>query len=155
MARKYTINLSPTAYTVAVDLAELTPADDIPVMILGFRVWQTTELGDAADEEITISWIRGHTTSGSGGSAATPVLKDHRDAAAAATAEVGNTTAATAGTTTTVYSTGWKVLAPLEITFTPEQQVRADQGNTTLILRMGAAPADSTTIGCSVDFEEL
>jgi hypothetical protein len=155
MGRKYTVNLSPTAFTVATDLAELTPADDIPIAILGFRVWQTTELGDAAEEEITLSWIRGHTTSGTGGSAATPVLKDHRDAAAAVTAEVGNTSAASAGTTTVAYSTGWNVRAPLEVTFTPEQQIRSDQGNTTLVLRMGAAPADSTTIGCSVDVEEL
>lgn len=155
MGRIYTINLSPTAITVAADLVEITPADDIPILIHGFRVWQTTELGDAAEEEITLSWVRGHTTSGSGGSAATPVPKNHRDAAAAMTAEVGNTTAASVGTTTIPYSTGWNVRAPLEVVLTPEQRIRADQGNTTIVLRMGAAPADSTTIGCSVDVEEL
>lgn len=155
MGRVYTVNLAATAYTVAVDLVELTPADDIPILIHGFRVWQTSELGDAAEEMIGLSWIRGFTSSGSGGAAATPVPKDHRDAAAATTAEVGNTTAATTGTTTIAYSTGWNVRAPLEVVFTPEQRIRADQGNTTLILRMAAAPADSTTIGCSVDFEEV
>jgi hypothetical protein len=41
------------------------------------------------------------------------------------------------------------------VVFTPEQRIRADQGNTLLVLRMMAAPADSTTIGCSVDYEEL
>ena len=45
--------------------------------------------------------------------------------------------------------------ASLEVVFTPEQRIRADQGNTTLVFRMGAAPADSLTIGVSVDVEEL
>lgn len=155
MGRMYTIPLAPTAITVAADLVEITPADDIPVLIHGFRVWQTTDVGDAQEEIITLSWVRGHTTSGSGGSAATPVLKNHRDTAAGMTAEVGNTTAASAGTTTTPYATGWNVRSPLEVVFTPEQRIRADQGNTTIVLRMGAAPADSLTIGCSVDVEEL
>jgi hypothetical protein len=155
MGRMYTINLAPTAFTVAADLCEISPADDLPVLIHGFRVWQTTEVGDAQEENITLSWIRGHTASGSGGSAATPVPKNHRDAAAGMAAEVGNTTAANTGTTTTPYATGWNVRAPLEVTFAPEQRIRTDQGNTTIVLRMGAAPADSITIGCSVDVEEL
>ena len=155
MGRIYTVNLSPTAITVAADLVELTPAANMPLLVHGFKVWQTTDTGDAAEELITLSWVRGHTTSGSGGSAAPPVPKDHHDAAASATAEAGNTTAASVGTTTVVYSTGWNVRSPLEVVFTPEQRVRADAGNTTLVLRMGAAPADSLTIGCSVDVEEI
>ena len=155
MGRIYTINLSPTAITVAADLVEISPADDLPVLIHGFRVWQTTDTGDAAEELITLSWIRGYTTSGSGGSAGTAVAKNHRDAAAGFACEVGNTTAATTGTAVTAYSTGWNVRAPLEVVFTPEQRIRADQGNTTILLRMGAAPADSLTIGVSVDVEEL
>ena len=155
MGRMYTINLSPTAITVAADLVEISPADDLPVLIHGFRVWQTTDTGDAAEEIITLSWIRGYTTSGSGGSAGTAVPKNHRDAAAGFACEVGNTTAATTGTAVTTYSTGWNVRSPLEVVFTPEQRIRADQGNTTILLRMGAAPADSLTIGVSVDVEEL
>ena len=155
MGRMYAINLSPTAITVAADLVEISPADDLPVLIHGFRVWQTTDTGDAAEELITLSWIRGYTTSGSGGSAGSAVPKNHRDAAAGFACEVGNTTAANTGTAVTAYSTGWNVRAPLEVVFTPEQRIRADQGNTTILLRMGAAPADSLTIGVSVDVEEL
>lgn len=156
MGRVYTITLAPTAITVAADLVEITPADDIPVVIHGFRVWQTTDTGDAAEEVIGLSWVRGNTTSGSGGNAgvaSTP--KNPRDAAASATVETANTTAASAGTAVTCYSTGWNVRAPLEVVFTPEQRIRADQGNTLLVLRMLAAPADSLTIGCSVDYEEI
>ena len=154
--RVYTINLTPAAATVALDLVEITVADDQPVLIHGFRVWQTSDVGDAQEEIITLSWVRGNTTSGSGGNtsvAATP--KDHRMSAASMTVETGNTTAASAGTAVTPYSTGWNVRAPLEVTYTPEQRIRADQGNTLLVLRMGAAPVDSLTIGCSIDVEEL
>ena len=156
MGRLYTIHLAPTAITVAADLVEITPADDIPVLIHGFRVYQTTDTGDAAEEIIGLAWVRGNATSGSGGNtavASTP--KNHRDAAASATVETANTTAASTGTAVTAYSTGWNVRAPLEVVFTPEQRIRADQGNTLLVLRMLAAPADSLTIGCSVDYEEL
>lgn len=155
MGRMYAVDRTATAATVALDLVELTPADDIPILIHGFRVWQTTDVKDAEEEIIQLSWVRGHTTSGSGGAAATPVPKDHRDAAASFTAEVGNTTQASVGTTTVPYATGWNVRAPLEVVFTPEQRIRADQGNTTIVLRMGAAPADSITVGCSIDVEEL
>jgi hypothetical protein len=155
MGRMYTVHLAPTAIAVAADLVELTPADDIPILIHGFRVYQITDVGDAAEEIIGLALVRGHTVSGSGGSAATPAAKNHRDAAAGFTAEVANTTQANTGTTTTPYSTGWNVRAPLEVVFTPEQRVRVDQGNTTIVLRMLAAPADSLTIGASMDVEEL
>lgn len=155
MGRLYTVHLAPTAITVAADLVELTPADDLPILIHGFRVWQTTDFGDAQDEVLSLAWVRGNTTSGSGGNTSVAVSpKNHRDAAASVTAETANTTQATAGTAVTVYSTGWNVRAPLEVTFTPEQRIRADQGNTVLCLRMLAAPADSITIGCSIDCEE-
>ena len=155
MGRLYSIALSGTAFTTVADLIEIQPADDIPVLIHGFRVWQTTELGDAAEEIIPLAIIRGFTSSGSGGLSFTPVPKNHRDANAAMTAEIGNTTVASGGTATVPYSTGWNVRAPLEVVFTPEQRIRADQGNTTIVLRLWATPADSITIACSLDVEEL
>lgn len=156
MGRVYTIHLAPTAITVAADLVEITPADDKPVLIHGFRVYQTTDFGDAQDEVLALAWVRGNTTSGSGGNtsvASTPKVPS--DAAAGATVETANTTAASAGTAVTCYSTGWNVRAPLEVVFTPEQRIMATQGQTLLVLRMLGAPADSLTIGCSVDYEEL
>ena len=156
MGRVYTINLTPAAATVALDLVEITPADDKPVLVHGFRVWQTSDLGDAAEEEITISWVRGNTTSGSGGNTSvTAPPKLRNSAATAMTVETGNTTPASSGTPVTVYSTGWNVRGPLEITLTPEQRFDASQADTLLCLRMGAAPADSLTIGCSIDVEEI
>jgi len=155
MGAVYAVNGTPAAITVAADLVEITPADDRPVRVIGFRVWQTTDVGDTAEEIIGLSWTRGNATSGSGGSASTPVAKDPRSSAAGATCEVLNTTQATAGTPVDVYETGWNVRAPLEVTFTPEQYIRVDQGQTLMVLRMLNAPADSLTIGVSVDIEEI
>lgn len=155
MGNMYHIYSAATAITVAADLIEITPADDRPVVVHGFRVWQTTDTGDAAEEIIGLAWVRGNATSGSGGSTYTPTPKDPRAAAAGATIETRNTTAASTGTAVEVYATGWNVRAPLEVVFTPEQRIKADQGQTLLVLRMLAAPADSLTIGVSVDIEEI
>lgn len=155
MGRLYTIYLAATAFTVAADLVEILAGDDLPVLVHGFRVWQTTELGDAAEEVIGLAWVRGNTTSGSGGNtsvAATP--KNNADAAHGMTIETANTTQASAGTAVTCYATGWNVRAPLEVVFTPEQRIRTG-GTALLCLRLLGAPADSTTIACSVDVEEL
>jgi len=156
MSGIYTINLTATAFTVAADLVEITPADDKPITIHGFRVWQTTELGDAMEETIPIGWVRGNATTGSGGNTAVAAIsKNPNEGAASMTVETANTTQATAGTAVMPYATGWNVRAPLEVTFTPEQRVVCTQAQTLLCLRLLAAPGDSTTIGCSVDVEEL
>lgn len=155
MGRMYTVHLAPTAITAAADLVELAPADDKPICVHGYRVWQTTDLGDAAEEIISLAWVRGNTTTGSGGNASVAVTpKNPSDAAAGCGAETANTTAASSGTAVTCYSTGWNVRAPLEVVFTPEQRIYCTQA-TLLVLRMLAAPADSLTIGCSVDIEEF
>lgn len=155
MPRCYTVNLAPTAIAVATtDLAELDAAAEIPIAIRAIRVWQTTDFSDAQDEVLTINVVRGNTTSGSGGSAFTPIPKNNRDVASGFTSEVGNTTAASSGTAVTVYSTGWNVRAPLEIIF-PETEMPRTDGATLMCIRLGAAPADSLTIGLSVDVWEL
>ena len=155
MARTYTVNLTPTAFTVAADLIALAAADDIPIKVLAIRVWQTTELGDAAEETLTLNLVRGNTSAGSGGAAGTQVPKNPKDAAASFTSRTADTTAASSGTAVTPYSTGWNVRAPFEYVFPEEQRPGTDQGTGFLVLRLGGAPADSITIGASIDVMEL
>jgi hypothetical protein len=155
MGRVYTVDIAPVAITVAADIIELTPADDKPIEILGIvDLLQTTELGDAAEEIIGLVWVRGHTTSGSGGAAPTPTPLDPNDAAAGFTAEALNTTPASVGTTTNLLRHGWNVRQPLTIFYPPECLPQASQANTTLVLRMAAAPGDSTTISGSIIVRE-
>jgi hypothetical protein len=151
----YTIHLAPTAITVAADLVEIDPATDKPIVVHGWRIYQTSDTGDAQEEIIPYAWVRGNTTSGSGGNTSvTPATKIKSDAACGAAIETANTTQASAGTGVTVYSDGWNVRAPEKIVLTPEQRFMVT-GADLLCLRLGATPADSLTIGCSVDIEEL
>lgn len=154
MGRKYWVDVDPVAVTVAADILEITPADDKPIRILDWDILQTTDLGDAQEEIIGLLWVRGHTTSGSGGAAVTPRPCNPSDAAAGFTAERLNTTQASVGTTVNLGRSGWNVRVPGGKTLIPEGRQEATQGNTTLVLRMAAAPADSVTISGSVLVEE-
>lgn len=155
MGRLYTVDIAPTAITVAADVIELTPADDKPIVVHGFSILQTTDTGDAAEEIIGLLWVRGHTTSGSGGTAVTPRPINPSDTAAGFAAEALNTTAASAGTSVNLQRHGWNVRVPLDVIYTPETRPQASQANTTLVLRMAAAPVDSITIsGCIVVEEQ-
>lgn len=154
MARRYWVDLTPTAITVAADLFELTPADDKPLRVLALNLHQTSDAGDAQDEVLSVVWVRGNATSGSGGSSPTPRPCNPTDTAAGFTAEVANTTAASTGTPVNLPRHGWNVRAPLERPYTPEECPEVSQGQTMLVLRMAGAPADSLTIGGSVLVEE-
>lgn len=154
--RCYTVNLTLTAIANATtDLAEFGAADDIPIKVRAIRWWQTSDFTDAQDEGLEIQLVRGNTTSGSGGSSATPVRKNPKDTAASFTAEVGNTTAASAGTTEIPYRTGFNVRQGLDVIFPEDMMVGTDQGTGFLALRLAAAPADSITMAVSVDIWEM
>lgn len=155
MGRKYWVDMPPVAITVAADLFEITPADDKPIRILALNLHQTSDFGDAQDEVLSVVWVRGHTTSGSGGTTPTPRPCNPSDAAAGFTVDANNTTQATVGSTVNLPRHGWNVRAPLERPYTPDECPEASQANTTLLLRMSAAPADSLTIGGSILVEEF
>lgn len=156
MGRKYWVDLPPTAVTVAADVFELVPADDKPIRILALNLHQVTDVGDAAEEIISVYWVRGNSTSGSGGGATpTPVPCNPSDAAAGFTVETTNTTAASGGTPVNGPRHGWNVRAPLERPYTPDEAFECSQGQSRVCLRMAAAPTDSITIGGAVLVEEM
>ena len=155
MGRVYSVNFENVAVTAAQDFFEVSPADDKPVKILGLFLSQSTELGDAAEEMLRVQVIRGHATGGSGGSAATPVAVDSADPAAGFAAKVNNTTIASAGTAVNVHSDTFNVRAGLQLFWTPETAPIARQGDTTIVVRLLAAPADSITMGGTLYVEEL
>ncbi len=154
MSRSYSITFSAVAVSAAQDLFEITPADDKPVEIVGIELGQTSDSGDAQDEQLQLQIIRGHATSGSGGSAATPAPKDPSDTAAGFAAEVNNTTIASTGTTTTLHSTAWNVRAGYINWFPEGDRPKANQGNTTIVVR-SSAPADAITLNGTLHVREL
>jgi len=160
MGRVYTVSFTNVAITAAIDLFEIVPATNIPVRILGFRIEQRNRLSDANEDQIPIAWVRGNTTTGSGGTAATAAAgtlkpKDERDAAASFTAATCNTTQATTTTPATTWNGGWNTRGNVYEVFTEKQQPRCDAGQSRICLRMLKAPTASTTVDGSVDVEEI
>lgn len=152
--RVYTVVITATASPAAIfDLCELTPLANVPIEIVSIDLGQGTDLGDANEEEVAVTVVRGHTTSGSGGAAATPRLKDPRDAVAVTTAEIMNTTiASVAGTI--IRNKPWYIRGPFLWVPVPEERPRADAGDTTLVIRC-SAPGDAITVHGEVTFAEL
>ncbi len=152
--RVYSVTFSAVAVSAAQDLFEITPADDKPVEIVGIELGQSSDAGDAMDELLQISIIRGHATSGSGGSAPTPAPMGTADAAAGFTAEVNNTTIASTGTAVTLHTGCWNVRAGYINWFPEGMRPTASQGNTTIVVRQ-TAPADAITMSGTLYVREL
>lgn len=154
MSRTYAVTFNAVAVSAAQDLFEITPADDKPCEIVALHIGQYSDAGDAQDELLGVQIIRGFTTSGSGGSSATPAALDPADAAAGFSAEVNNTTLANTGTTTTLLSDSFNVRGGY--TFIPPLDARPklNQGNTTAVVRI-TAPADAVTMNGTLIVREL
>lgn len=153
--RVYTVEFSSAALTTSADFFEISPADDKPVQLLGVFIGQSTELGDAAEEQLRWSVIRGFTTSGSGGTTPTPRPLNPSDAAAGFTCEAANTTVANTGTTNTLHRDVFNVRAGLAHWWTPETYPGASQANTTIVVRLESTPADSITFDGTLYVAEL
>lgn len=150
MPRNYWVDLTPTnVTTLNTDLLELLPADDKPIRVLALNLHQSSDYGDAAAEIIPVTWLRGNTTTGSGGNTVTPRPCVPTDTAAGFAAESFNTTAASGGTAVPLPRHGFNVALGLERPYTPDECPETVQG-TGLVLRLGASPADGLTIGGSV-----
>ena len=107
----YTASFTAAAVSLAQDLFEIVaPATD-RVLIREIAIGQYSDFGDAEDELLSVSVIRGNTTSGSGGSTATPVRFNHYLRAAGSIVEVNNTTVASAGSPETVWADTWNIRA--------------------------------------------
>ncbi len=130
------------------DLFELSPADDKSIEILAIDLGQTSDTGDAQDEQLQLSIIRGHTSSGSGGNTATPGAVDPGDGAASFAAEINNTTIASGGTTVTLFTSAWNVRAGCIRSFV-DGPFKASQANTTIVVRT-SAPADALTMSGTI-----
>lgn len=151
----YTVEFENVAVTAAQDFFEISPGDDRPVRIAGLFLSQYSDLADAAEEILRVRIIRGHATSGSGGSAPTPRPLDERSAAAGFASEVNNTTIASAGTAVNLHSDAFNIRVGMGIWFPPECRAKADQADGTIVVRLLAAPADSLSMSGTLYVEEL
>lgn len=146
--RIYTVNFAAVSVSAAQDFFELTPADDKPVEIVGLFLAQTgvADVGDAAEEMLRFSIIRGYTASGSGGSAPTGIPVKTPDSAAGFAAEVNNTTVANTGTAVVLHEDAFNVRAGYANWWPDGAEPFCSQASTTIVVRLNSAPADAITL---------
>jgi hypothetical protein len=151
----YSAPFSAIAVTAQIDIFELVNPSTHASELVALLLAQTTDLGDAAEEILTLDFIRGHTTSGSGGGTITPAALNGLLGAFGGTVERTNTTLATGGTPVTCFTTGWNIrdAGPIEISI-PEGRTRFAPSER-MVIRTGAAPADSITISGTALFRAL
>lgn len=151
MGRIYTVSYTGTVTNAGAnaDLLEVLPADDKPVKLRGFCLGQSSEVGDAGEEALSISIMRlPATVTGGNGTAVTPIPMDSADVAAGFAAECnGATVATTSGSAVILAELAWNERASPYDFFFPEgmcPKVKQAEG---LIVRMNTTPADDFT-GC-------
>lgn len=148
MSLSYTAVFQGVAETASQDEFEVQPADDKPVVINNITITQETELGDAQEEFARIDVIRGFTASGSSGGS-NPTLRPldrNNTITGGATVEINNTSKATTGTSHILAGDNWNVRTGYYLIPIPESRFSVSQADTTLVIRLNAAPADSITM---------
>lgn len=136
------------------DLFEIVPAANKPVEVVALSLGNKSEIGDAQDEMLAYSIVRGNTTS-SNGTSATPQPTDPSDGAASFTAETVGSTPATAGTSVTLLADTFNVRAGLMLVLPPEMRPKVSQANTGLYVRLTTAVADDLTLSGTLWVREL
>lgn len=143
------------------DLFELVPDATTRLRILEIELNQYTDFGDAQAEIVSLLVMRGHSTTGSGGSAVTPVNLSPYSRASVTTVARNNTTLATAGSPETVLATGWHLQAgfiwrpPLESLPLQQRRYIVVQPSQRLVIRLNSTLADDVTANGTVTFEEI
>jgi hypothetical protein len=136
------------------DFVEITATSSQPLVLLAVALWQTSDVGDAAEEIVEVSFQTGNTTSGSGGSAVTPANTWTSGPAAGFAAESGNTTAATGGTATERARWGMNVRVPMVEKLTEAEQIGIAAG-VRGVLRLISTPTDSLTFRGELTVQEI
>ena len=140
------------------DLFEFVPADDKPIHLRGLILGQTSEVGDATEEAVSISIMHlAATFTSSNGTAVTPVPVDVGvNVAAGFTAEANGATVATSsGTSTVVVEFAWNLRAsPYELWFPDERFAPTCRQAAGLVVRCNTTVADDVVICCTAWIEE-
>lgn len=150
----YSAQFNGVAVTAQQDLFEIAAPADCIVVIHQILIAQTTEVGDAQEEGLSILVKRGATTTGSGGSTPTPAPLEFGNATAGSTVKVNNTTKATAGTIVTLHADSWNVRSSLLILPAPELRIVLSPSQR-LTVELATTPADSVTMNGTLYFEEI
>lgn len=154
MGRLYRIPISTTLTNAGgdADLLTILPATNKPCELVGYKLSQASENGDAQEEQLDLSIVHmtGTVTNGSGGAAVTPVANrpgTNEVVAAGFTARANDTTlATTSGTSTVMEPFGWNERnTPYDVWIPEEMRPKAINGEA-LILRNNGTVADDVNV---------
>lgn len=154
MSGIYTVVFSGVAVTAQQDFIEVTAGSAKPLALIAFGISQSSDVGDAAEEGLSVLIKSGASTSGSGGSSYTPVPLDSSLGASSFVAEINNTTKANTGTIVTHYSYNWNVRVGLDVVF-PDPMVIMLPASRRLTIELATSPADSLTCSGYAVFQEI
>jgi hypothetical protein len=150
---RYTAIIAGVSVSAQQDLFQLVAPAAGLVTILELEIAQISDYGDAAAEGLGLQFMRGHTTTGSGGSSVTPNPITGKISQVAGTGVMANnTTVATGGTPLTIYASGWNIAAGHPKVWIPETRLvlrNAERG----VFRM-TAPADAITVYATLTIGE-
>lgn len=155
MSGIYTVSFTGVAVTAQQDLIALVAHATKQCVLLGFGISQSTEVGDTAEEGLSILIKSGATTVGSGGSGAfTPIPNDFSAGAAGFTARLNDTTTASSGTIITHYPYNWNVRVGMDIILPEQMQIVFGAGRR-LVIGLATTPADSITMSGYAVVQEI
>lgn len=160
VGRLYKITDVARSWTVSGDLIYIKPAADkickIEYVVIAAS-GGTADAGDAQEELYDIEIIRvpATVTAGSGGVAFTPIPQLVNDAAAGATARVGDTTKATTSTSLlVVHADGMNNRNPF-LWYPKDDQEEWIANAAAIVVRNNTAPADAILLSATMGFREL
>lgn len=154
MGRIYTAQFNGVSVTAQQDFFEVVAPADAVVIIREIEISQSSDVGDAAEEGLSILLKAGATVSGSGGSTPTAVPNELGDAAFGGTVEANNTTKANTGTIVTKRASVWNNRIPW--LYHPEERDRiVISPSARFTVELATTPADALTCNGTITFEEI
>lgn len=153
--REYTIRFSQVGITTAIDPFEIIPAANKAVEVMGLFIAQSSDFGDAQAEILPYQVIRGLTTAGTGGAAATLRSMDPKDAAAGFTANTNRVAGAVTGTEEILHSSAFNVMVGEALWLPEGAGWKCTSTESRLLIRMPKAPADELTFSGTCYVREM
>ena len=154
MGRMYTVVFEAGSVTAQQDFFEVVAPADSVVVLHSVVLTQTSDVGDAAEEMLSVAIRSGQTTSGSGGSAPTAIPLSLGDAAFGGTVEVNNTTKASLGTIVSHHRESFNIRTGLVYLPTPEMR-KTLSPSARMTVELLTTPADALTMDGTLVFEEI
>lgn len=159
--RNYSIPFTGTITNAGgnADLVYAIPATSKPMYLVGFRIGEYSDVGDAASEgvSITIERMTATVTVGSGGSAITPARPKTSDTAFGGTARANDTTVATtSGSTVILDELAWIIQnSPFETWYPDEDMQFCFIPGEALIIRLNTTVADDISASWTCFIREV